>query len=378
MSMFTRPAYIRPTQIMLPPCNKSDAQAVPLQTDRVMRQMHTHCRDACGAPRTRFAETDMIVTTSAERPHDKNGNALRLLACALAAADCGSLRQAATALRVRESSVSRSVVKLEQLLEMQLFERNVRGVRLTEAGRAWTDVARIHYEGLQAVFRDARNSRDAKTLRIGLCAVGGGQFLKRLIDRFRKSYPNVSLAIEDILREQCLTAVCRRRFDIIFAPGFGEVTSCSAEMFWQERIFVLVPTGHSLAEKRVVTWADLAGMQLLVPGGTSGPLLDLPTLEGIVTDGCRPTVNMCQGGQASVIFNVQLGQGVTLAGESFARNVAFDATVWKPIDGRNGLCSIKAFWLETNPKRAVLRLIGLARKMANTIPGPPHSQGASC
>ncbi|WP_245518812.1 MULTISPECIES: LysR substrate-binding domain-containing protein [unclassified Mesorhizobium] len=186
------------------------------------------------------------------------------------------------------------------------------------------------------------------------------------------------MAIEDILREQCLTAVCRRRFDIIFAPGFGEVTSCRAEMFWQERIFVLVPTGHSLAEKRVVTWADLAGMQLLVPVGTSGPLLDLPTLEGIVTDGCRPAVNMCQGGQASVIFSVQLGQGVTLAGESFARNVAFDATVWKPIDGRNGLCSIKAFWLETNPKRAVLRLIGLARKMANTIPGPPHSQGASC
>ncbi|WP_027164792.1 LysR family transcriptional regulator [Mesorhizobium sp. WSM3224] len=305
------------------------------------------------------------------------GNALQLLACAFVAADCGSLRRAATVLKVGESSVSRNVVKLEQLLGMQLFERDVRGVRLTEAGRAWTDLARTHYDGLQQAFRDARNHRDAETLRIGLCAVGGGEFLKRLIDRFRKSCPNVSLAIEDIVREQCLTAVCRRHFDIVFAPGLGNVTSCRAELLWQERIFVLVAAGHSLAEKRVVTWADLAGMQLLVPAATSGPLLDFTTLEGFVTDGRRPTVNMCQGGQASVIFNVQLGRGITLAGESFARNVTIDATAWKPLDGHNSLCSIKAVWLESNPKRAVLRLIGLARRMANTIASPTHSQSAS-
>ncbi|WP_192248839.1 LysR substrate-binding domain-containing protein [Mesorhizobium silamurunense] len=307
----------------------------------------------------------------------RNGNALRLLAYAFAAVDHGSLRQAARALRVRESSVSRNVVKLEQLLEMQLFERDVRGVRLTEAGRAWTEVVRTHFEGLQEAFRDtARDNRDAKTVRIGLCAIAGGEFLKRLIDRFRKSCPDVSLAIEDIPREQCLAAVYRRRFDIVFAPSLGTVTSCCAEMLCRERVFVLMPAGHPLTERRVVTWADLADMQLLVPVGTIGPLLDFHMLEGILAEGCRPTVKMCKPGQATVIFNVQLGQGVTLAGESFAQTVAIDATAWRPLDGHNSLCSIKAFWLETNPKRAVLRLIGLARKMANTIPRPEHLRSA--
>ncbi|CDX21564.1 putative Transcriptional regulator, LysR family [Mesorhizobium sp. ORS 3324] len=308
----------------------------------------------------------------------QNGRAFRLLAFAFAAADCGSLRRAAAALRVCESSVSRNVVKLEQLLEMQLFERDVRGVRLTEAGQAWTDLVRTYYDGLQeALLGPARDNRNSKTLRIGLCAVGRGEFLKCLIDRFRKSSPDVKLAIEDVAHEQCLAAVRRRRFDIVFAPGLGKVTSCRAEVLWQERIFVLVPAGHSLAEKRVVTWTDLAGMQLLVPVSTSGPLLDFPMLEGIVADGCRPTINMCQGGQASVVFNVQIGQGIALAGESFARNVAIDATAWKPLDGHQNLFPIKAFWLETNPKRAVLRLMGLATKMANTIVRPAPSQGAS-
>ncbi|WP_192242665.1 LysR substrate-binding domain-containing protein [Mesorhizobium silamurunense] len=306
---------------------------------------------------------------------DAYGNALRLLSYVFAAMEYGSLRQAARELRVRESSVSRNVVKLEQLLEMQLFERDVRGVRLTEAGRAWTDVVRTHYEGLQEAFRDtARDNRDAKILRIGLCAVARGEFLKRLVERFRKSCPDVSLAIEDISREQCLSAVRRRRLDVVFAPGFGTVTSCRGEMLWQERVFVLLPAGHPLTEKRAVTWADLAGMQLLMPVGTSGPLLDFHLLEGVVADGCCPTVKLCQAGQATVIFNVQLGQGVTLAGESFAQTVAIDATAWRPLDGQNSLCSVGAFWLETNPKRAVLRLIGLARKLANTIPPPEHSQ----
>ncbi|MGT2468030.1 hypothetical protein ACVOMV_29345 [Mesorhizobium atlanticum] len=246
---------------------------------------------------------------------------------------------------------------------MQLFERDVRGVRLTEEGRAWTEVARMHYEGLQAAFRDARNSGNAKTLRIGLCAVGGGQFLKRLIDRFRNQHPHVSLAIEDILREQCLHSRPLRHH------------LCA----WVRR-------SHLLPRRDVLAGAYLFSCPPVIPlpkaGGQTGmqcragrnqrTAAGLAYPEGIVTDACRPTVNMCQGGQASVIC--QLGHGVTLAGESFARNVAFDATVWKPIDGRNGLCSIKAFWLETNPKRAVLRLIGLARNMANMIPSATLAQ----
>ncbi|MER9963320.1 LysR family transcriptional regulator [Mesorhizobium sp. M0045] len=88
-----------------------------------------------------------------------------MLTYAFAAMDHGSLRQAARVLRVQESSVSRNVVKLEQLLEMQLFERNVRGVRLTETGRTWIEIVRAHYEGLLEAFaervRDKQRCQDA-------------------------------------------------------------------------------------------------------------------------------------------------------------------------------------------------------------------------
>lgn len=294
----------------------------------------------------------------------RNGNALRLLTYVFAAMDHGSLRQAARALRVRESSVSRNVVKLEQLLEMQLFERDVRGVRLTEAGRAWTDVARTHYQGLLDAFAESvQDNDDAKTVRIGLCWVTGGEFLKRLIDRFAVLYPHVRPTIEDIPVGRCQAAICRRRIDIAFTHELGDFRSCCSEVFWQERLFALLPVRHFLAEKPTVTWSDLSDMPLLVPSGSEGPKLDPRLLGRIAADG-GPAVQTCRANQPTIILKVQLGQGVAFAGESYARTTAIDSATWKPLEGQNSVSSIKAVWLDSNPRHFVLRLVEMARSMA--------------
>jgi DNA-binding transcriptional LysR family regulator len=305
----------------------------------------------------------------------RNGNALRLLTYAFAAMDHGSLRQAARALRVQESSVSRNVVKLEQLLDMQLFDRTVRGVRLTETGRAWIEIVRAHYEGLLDAFAERAYEKDPKILRVGLCWVTGGEFLKHLIDRFGKLYPDVRLSIEDIPAPQCLAAIRRRRLDIAFTHDLGAVAACSSEVFWQERLFVLLPSGHSLVDKPVVTWSDLADMCLFIPLGLEGPPLDLRLLKRIAAAG-GPAVQRCRANQATVIFKVELGQGVTLAEESYARTVVADAAIWKPLRGQNSVSSIRGVWLDSNPKHAVLRLVGLAKNMARRSPKSGSSKQA--
>ncbi|MES0117793.1 LysR family transcriptional regulator [Mesorhizobium sp. C277A] len=288
-------------------------------------------------------------------------NTLRRLDHVFAAVDHGSLRQAARVLRVRESCVSRNVVALEQLLDMQLFDRDVHGVRLTEAGRAWVDLVRAHYEGLQhALAGGSRGQQDVKTLRIGLCAQMGRTFVTRLIDRFGRLHPDVCVEIEDVPLEQCLAAIRRRRLDIVFTHGLENAALCRSEIFAHERLFVLLPCYHPLAEKPAVRWADLADTCLLVSGESSR---DPQLLEHIAANG-GPAIQICRASEATVILKVQLGQGVTLAGEGFARTVAIDATVWKPIRGQSSISWIKAVWLESNPKRALLRLVGTARNMA--------------
>jgi hypothetical protein len=61
---------------------------------------------------------------------------------------------------------------------------------------------------------------------------------------------------------------------------------------------------------------------------------------------------------------VQLGPGFTLADESYPRAIADDCALWRLLNGQNSFSSIKGIWLGSNPKRAVLRLVGLAKNMA--------------
>ena len=254
---------------------------------------------------------------------------------------------------------------------MQLFDRDAHGVRLTEAGRAWTDLVRAHYEGLQdALAGGGRGAQDAKTVKIGLCGQIGRALVAHLVDRFCSLHPDVSIAIEDVQHEQCLAAIRRRRLDVVFTHGLENGALCRSELFGHERLFVLLPVGHPLAESPAVRWRDLADTCLLVSvGSPQDPVL----LEKIAADG-GPAIQICRASEATVILKVQLGQGVTLAGEGFARTVAIDATVWKPIDGPNSIGSIKAVWLESNPKRTLLRLVGTARNIVTRdLSLPPSS-----
>lgn len=296
----------------------------------------------------------------------KASNAFRRLDHVFAAIDHGSLRRAAKALRTRESCVSRNVVALEQLLDMQLFDRNAHGVQLTAEGRAWTAAVRTHYESLQDALTEREcGNKDVTTIRVGLSALIGRTFLMHLIDRFGELHPDVTLAIEDIRSEQALAAIRRRRLDIVFSHGLEPTALCQSEVFGQERLFVLLPANHPLAERTAIAWADLAGTYLLVTGGPEGSAPHLDLLARIAAGG--PTVQICRASEATVIFQVQLGLGVTLAGESFARAVTIESTVWKPIEGRDSISPIKAAWLESNPKRALLRLVGTARNLATRL-----------
>ncbi|PLP60804.1 hypothetical protein CYK37_00345 [Mesorhizobium loti] len=300
-------------------------------------------------------------------------NALRRLDCVFAAADQGSLRQAARILRVRESSVSRNIVALEQFLNMQLFDRTAQGVRLTQAGAAWATPIRIHYEGLKDALTKANPcEHDAKTLRIGLSALGGRAFVAALLRRFKALHPHVNMVIADCPHEQVLQSIRRRQIDVAFITAPATISACASEVLVEERLFVLLPMQHALAERAAVSWHDLANERVLIPASQEGAGAQLALASPFGTDH-GPDLEICVGNEATVVLKVQLGQGVTVAEESLAKCGAANATVWKPLEGQNSVVAVKAVWLDSNPKRALLRLLGIARKSARAQPGNMRS-----
>lgn len=292
-------------------------------------------------------------------------NALLHLKYVLAAVERGSMRQVALAFGVQESSVSRNILALEQYLDLQLFERANDGVHLTKAGRAWLNEIRVHYERLEeALACTALRNQDLRTLRVGVNLPADQDFLVELIRRFEKAHPDVAIAIEDVAYRKYAHAIRRRTLDVAFVSGNCRPKSCMSEAIWEERLAVLLPAGHSLCKKQAVSWADLAGERLLIPTGENVAQFDPHLLAHITTATEGPPVRHCDVSQSTIFIDVQLGKGITLASESLAKFMRIDRTVWRPITGPSSVNPVSAIWLESNPKRAVFRLVAMAKHTA--------------
>jgi DNA-binding transcriptional LysR family regulator len=93
---------------------------------------------------------------------------LRALECLVALVDTGSVTRAANELHLSQPALSHQIAGLERELATTVVERLGRGVRVTAAGRAAAEEARIALRAADAAVRVGRRvgAGDAGRLRI--------------------------------------------------------------------------------------------------------------------------------------------------------------------------------------------------------------------
>ena len=111
--------------------------------------------------------------------------------------DCGGFTQAARALGVEPSSVSRSVARLERALGARLLARSSRAVTLTEAGaNIYVECARIVASATQVrVLAERHSTSPAGLLRVSAPVTLGQLWLAPLVAGFNERYPDVDLSV---------------------------------------------------------------------------------------------------------------------------------------------------------------------------------------
>lgn len=161
---------------------------------------------------------------------------MKSLVQTLAVAEYLSFQRAASALGTSQSSVSARIKLLEEDLGVILFERNTRGVRLTEAGREFVDQVREAVSVLDAAIKTAgMNARGERgELWIGVYALTAGWFLDRLLDRFHETYPDIRLHITEATARDAEIMLRESRFDIA-RPRSGWTSTCVVSEGEKER-----------------------------------------------------------------------------------------------------------------------------------------------
>src|SRR4029450_8259546 len=121
----------------------------------------------------------------------------------------GSFSAAGEALGYTQSAVSQQIAALEREAGTTLVERNARGVRLTDAGRALVE----HADAILARLSDAEAELEAIAglrggrLRLAAFPSAGASIMPEAIARFRERHPAVELTLEPAEPEPALSTL---------------------------------------------------------------------------------------------------------------------------------------------------------------------------
>ena len=103
--------------------------------------------------------------------------------------------QAAQELHLTASAVSHHVRRLEEVLEVRLFLRHARGVRLTAEGRQLADAASAAFTDVAAVAHHLQPDADSVPLRITTLRSLSYCWLLPRLPRFTQAYPHIRIEL---------------------------------------------------------------------------------------------------------------------------------------------------------------------------------------
>jgi DNA-binding transcriptional LysR family regulator len=243
---------------------------------------------------------------------------LRHLRFAVAAAHHGSFRRAADALRVRQSTLSRSIRQMEDRLGVLVFERSSGGVRLTTAGKEILQTSRQLIDGLEQMTATAKATGrgEAGRLTIGFYTSLSAGNLRACLIEYARRFPEVDIRTIEGTRAALLTALERGALDIAIATGELSAGNCAGMALWSERIMVALPESHRLAGNNIVYWTDLRDEKFLLSQHDPGPEIQDILLAKLVAPGERPEVVRHNVSRENIKSLVGAGFGVSLMCEA--------------------------------------------------------------
>src|SRR6478735_8742964 len=164
--------------------------------------------------------------------------------------------RAAERLSITPPSLSQQISRLEQQLDVKLFDRSPRKVELTRHGRELLPLAR----------------REQKTplLRVGVVAAGAGALTTAAIASTMQAIPQARIEMRRMGFFDVASELESGRVDVVFAPAPMRLPPrIRVEPLWVEPRVLVVPAGHPLADRESVAIVETNDEVFVsVAGGT--------------------------------------------------------------------------------------------------------------
>ena len=291
---------------------------------------------------------------------------LRDLQYVVAVAELGQFGRAASACNVSQPTLSGQILKLEEELGVQIFERDGRVARVTERGAAIVAQARRVIGAADDLKAAAAASRDPLEgpIRLGIIATVGPYLAPYLLPAAARGLPCAPIRLVEDLTGHLLPLLADGKLDaaIIATDPPGERLEEIA--LYEEPFCLMAPSGHPFAKRKSVRVDEIDPRSLLL-------LADGHCLRDQALDLCgHPDLGGATGADMraasleTLLHMTAAGFGLTLAPQMAAEGWrGKDGLVAVPLKGEHVARRVRLVWRRDMPRKAAMAaLADVARR----------------
>ena len=194
---------------------------------------------------------------------------LRHLQLVVALDEFRHLGRTAEFLRVTQPAISKMLSEVEEMLDMQLFDRSRRGTEPTIAGKSIVRFARsvlAEFERTKEEIEGLEKGLAGRT-KVGFMVVAMPTLLAPAIAQLKQESSAATVLLEEGDLTQLLPKLRLGELDLFVGrlePGYAS-PDLQTEALYSEKMRIVVAKDHELAKRKNINWNDLRQIRFVTP-----------------------------------------------------------------------------------------------------------------
>lgn len=269
----------------------------------------------------------------------------------ISVADYLNFTKASQKFFISQTAISQQIKALEESLNVQLFIRNNRCVKLTQAGHIFYKDAKIIIAKANEAIKNVQLSTSGYIgfLKIGIIPEHEQAYLPKLLRNFRRDYPLIDLSIKEDNIENLNKQLEEGLLDVAFNMDFelDRYNNIKSKFLMRHPLYAILYKNHPLANKSKLTRASLKDESFIfikrnkAPNGFDG------MISNCIDCGFSPKI-IHQTDSIDIIFlMIKAEMGITIF-PKYIDDRENDELVFIELEGENEYVESVLTWNSTN------------------------------
>ncbi|MBY0221612.1 LysR family transcriptional regulator [Sporosarcina aquimarina] len=244
---------------------------------------------------------------------------LHRLHCFVTVVEEGSVSKAAKKLNMSQPPLSMLIRKLEEELNVTLFERYKKRLLVTEVGNLLYERAKELLISSENVVKEvAEYSEGIKgTVRIGTSTSANITFIPNVLKEIQEQSLDITLDVREGKYTDILREIRNNEIDVGLVRNTYQPDDLEIIKLVKEPLLLALPPGHPLLNKSSIELSDLRNENFLMQRTTQGQNISDFIMEACHASGFTPNIVYWGTTSLPILLMVKKGIGVSFVPQSF-------------------------------------------------------------